>query len=154
MDHSSSPPDEEDLPSSHPARRREFGGKNEKKRGWGEAMELAHQTESGLRNNRNGDNYNDNDNDRDSGQVVAVDLNQFRNTEVGVGYQAKHVVRQKTATVAKTKTRTINSNSNVGVGRENSGVEDQTKPIETEELLRNAGLRAFRTEIENILSSS
>jgi len=32
-----------------------------------------------------------------AGAVAAVDLSQFRNTEVGKGYQARHVIRQRTA---------------------------------------------------------
>lgn len=138
MDHSLLPADEEDLPSSHPARRKEFGGKNEKKRGWGEAMELAHQTERGGSSPL-------------SSSVVAVDLSQFRNTEVGTGYQAKHVVRQRTASAPKTKIKTINRNFDTGL--ENPGKKDTTKGIDKETLLRNDGLRAFRKEIENILSS-
>lgn len=147
MDHSSSlslspqpPPEEEelDLPSSHPARRSEFGGKNETKRGWGESMELAHQ-----RDNKQ--------NKHKTSSVVAVDLGQFRNTEVGKGYQAKHVVRQKMATTTKTKTRTVNDNFDVQKRKQS---ETKTKSIDTKELLNNDGLRAFRREIESILSSS
>ena len=103
-------------------------------------MELAHLRENGRREKN------------DKATPVAVDLNQFRNTEVGKGYQAKHVVRQRTATVAKTKTTTINSN--VDVGQRNNGGAASNKTIEKEELLRNDGLRAFRREIESILSSS
>ena len=146
MDHSSllpqPPPEEEelDLPSSHPARRSEFGGKNETKRGWGESMELAHQQDNKHTKSNNS-----------MSSVVAVDLGQFRNTEVGKGYQAKHVVRQKMATTTKTKTRTVNDDFNV---RKRLQSETATTPIDTNELLKNDGLRAFRKEIESILSSS
>lgn len=133
MDHS-----DDDLPASHPARRREFGSKHEKtnrnRGGWGEAMELAHQRT----------------NDASATSVVAVDLDQFRNTEVGTGYQAKHVVRQKTAASTTTKTKIVNSNFQNAADR---GKSSEDKSIEKEELLRNDGLRAFRKEIESILSS-
>jgi hypothetical protein len=125
------------LPSSHPARRGEFGGKNERKRnrGWGEAMELAHQQQHQTSS---------------SSSAVAVDLNQFRNTEVGTGYQAKHVVRQKTASGPQMKTRTVNDRVIQGPAKT---AESTAKPITLEELLKNDGLRAFRKEIESILSS-
>jgi hypothetical protein len=50
------------------------------KGGWeGDELELQHQRQKGPKD-----------------VPAAVDLNQFRNTEVGKGYQAKHVVRQAT----------------------------------------------------------
>ena len=58
-----------------------------KRKGWeGEEMEMNHQRQH-LQNNKN------------SSKFTAVDLSQFRNTEVGVGYQAKGVVRQRSLTV-------------------------------------------------------
>lgn len=98
-------------------------------------MELAHQ-----RNNKH----------KKNSSVVAVDLGQFQNTEVGKGYQAKHVVRQKTATTTKTKTRTINDKFDVAQEKRSQTI---TKPIDTKEFLKNDGLRAFRKEIESIISS-
>mmetsp|Transcript_8185 Transcript_8185/g.17670 ORF Transcript_8185/g.17670 Transcript_8185/m.17670 type:complete len:150 (+) Transcript_8185:82-531(+) len=149
MNHSSSDEEHLPLPLSHPARIIECGSKNERNRGWGQSMELAHQQEVGQRRIKrklNCDSDNDNDDD-----VVAVDLNQFRNTEVGKGYQAKHVVRQRSATTEKVKTTTINSKVNVHRGDDagsNRGIS-----IEIDLLLQNRGLRALRREIENILSS-
>ena len=53
-----------------------------KNRGWqGEQMELAHARDSESK----------------KGVATAVDLSQFRNEEVGKGYQAKFVVRQRNA---------------------------------------------------------
>ena len=88
------------LPFSHPAhharRKRDRGG---------ETMELQHQRERW----RAATNPDDNDNDgiaavsttqEAGGNHAAVDLQQFRNTVVGHGYQAKHVVRQKTVAAA------------------------------------------------------
>jgi hypothetical protein len=58
---------------------------NSQRRGWeGESLEIEHQRES----------YGAGDK---KSQTVAVDLSQFRNEEVGKGYQAKHVVRQREA---------------------------------------------------------
>ena len=151
MDHSSS--DEEDLPLSlsHPARIKECGSKNEKNRGWGQSMELAHQQEVGQRRGKRKLNFDDDDNNDYDNDVVAVDLNQFRNTEVGKGYQAKHVVRQRSATTEKVKTTTINTKFHV-LRRDDVGSKYAIS-IEIEDLLQNPGLRAFRREIENILSS-
>jgi hypothetical protein len=58
---------------------------NSQRRGWGgESLEIEHQRESlGAGNKKS--------------QTAAVDLSQFRNEEVGKGYQAKHVVRQREA---------------------------------------------------------
>ena len=167
MDHAatSSPPgddgyDDEDLPSSHPARRREYGSKHKnndndndndntmtKRGGWGEAMELAHQTEESERRRKRKQNS-----DGDVG-AVAVDLGQFRNTEVGRGYQARHVVRQRTAASAAptTKTRTINGNYEVGTTT--TAAAETARVLSKDELLRNDGLRAFRREIEGILNA-
>src|SRR3569623_769458 len=56
------------------------------RKGWeGESLELQHEREA--------HHYNQSGT---ATSVVAVDLNQFRNTEVGKGYQAKHVIRQRT----------------------------------------------------------
>jgi hypothetical protein len=51
-------------------------------KGWqGSSMELTHQMESHR--------------DQKASQYAAVDIRQFQNTQVGKGYQAKHVVRQR-----------------------------------------------------------
>jgi formylglycine-generating enzyme required for sulfatase activity len=61
---------------------------NSQRRGWaGENLEIEHQRES------LGDGGK-------KSQTAAVDLSQFRNEEVGKGYQAKHVVRQREAAAA------------------------------------------------------
>ena len=86
--------------------------------------------------------------------MVAVDLDQFRNTEVGRGYRAKHVVRQRTAGHSET-IQTVHNHTNIGADRGKSRESASTKTaIETKDLLRNDGLRAFRKEIESILASS
>merc|ERR1712157_519519 len=66
-----------------------------KSRGWeGGDLEITHQREYA----------------KSSSQIdyAAVDMTQFHNTEVGKGYQAKHVVRQKTVP-NNTPTRNIAS---------------------------------------------
>lgn len=64
--------------NSHDAAARFIPGSH---KGWGgNDLEMEHQRES-FREQKNG--------------AAAVDITQFQNTEVGSGYQAKHVVRQK-----------------------------------------------------------
>lgn len=53
---------------------------------WGDQLELKHKRER----IRQGQDV------AAAAQHTAVDINQFRNVEVGSGYQARHVVRQKT----------------------------------------------------------
>lgn len=168
MDHCSNDNeiDDEDLPLSHPARRirrRADDGVSGIGAWQGEEMELDHQRETERR-----------DRDRDESStgaaiVTAVDLNQFRNTEVGKGYQAKHVVRQNTATnndtaaaaqvIIDAGTMTPASTKkrrSAAVRMERRADIDAATTVavvtEKEELLRNDGLRLFRREIENILS--
>ena len=179
MDHGSNDNeiDDEDLPLSHPARRiqrRADDGVSGLGAWEGEEMELDHQRETERR-----------DRDREESStgaaaiVTAVDLNQFRNTEVGKGYQAKHVVRQNTASTnndtaaaaaaaaaaqvridaetmvpASTKKRRLAA---AAVRMERRADNDTATTVvavvtKKEELLRNDGLRLFRREIENILS--
>lgn len=58
--------------------------------GWeGEQLELDHY-------HRQKQQQQQHASDRHETSVVAVDLSQFRNTVVGKGYQAKHVIRQTT----------------------------------------------------------
>jgi hypothetical protein len=150
-----------------------------KSKGWdGEELELEHQKERMMMIQMNqstergrgeggaihGTNYS-----------VAVDLNQFRNTEVGTGFQAKHVIRQPTATMLPATVANPSTNGNMMMMmRDNDiGSNNLSPPLSVshnhyrsetskapasrltkEELLRNDHLRQFRKEIENILSSS
>jgi hypothetical protein len=151
-----------------------------KSKGWdGEELELEHQKERMMMLQMNqstergrgeggaihGTNYS-----------VAVDLNQFRNTEVGTGFQAKHVIRQPTATMLPATVASPSTNRNmmmmmmmmrdndIGSNNINSTLSVSHDKSETskaaasrltkEELLRNDHLRQFRKEIEKILSSS
>jgi hypothetical protein len=139
----------ENLPSSHPAvvaalRQGRQQGRNNKRGGWqGEEMELQHKQQQ----------------DRSNGvQAAAVDLNQFRNDEVGVGYQAKHVIRQPTAIhndIVNSRTTSLmnNNNRNKNLPTDDGSPSDRPKNLDKEEFLRNDGMRIFRKEIESILSS-
>jgi hypothetical protein len=137
--------------------------KMNKRKGWeGEELELEHERERMMKKlNQSTEEgtkggTGTGGNTTSTNAFVAVDLNQFRNTEVGTGFQAKHVVRQRTAstlptTATTTKTvnhmmmmtRTDNNNNN----NNNKVCPHLTK----EELLRNEGLRQFRKEIEKII---
>lgn len=64
---------------------------NSQRRGWaGGDLEIEHQREAFSGGGEK------------KSQTAAVDLSQFRNEEVGKGYQAKHVVRQREATTSST----------------------------------------------------
>lgn len=78
---------------------------------------------------------------------AAVDLSQFRNEEVGKGYQAKHVIRQA-GTTSKT--------SGIVDMSKNEKDESKPKPKEattTETYLACRGMRNFIREIDNILEN-
>ena len=124
-----------------------------KNRGWeGEQMELAHARASESK----------------KGSTTAVDLSQFRNEEVGKGYQAKFVVRQRQAeddvnpVVVKDMTEKKvekKSSSRKDKRKRSSGdEEDRDKSNKaTEEsnridkYLKSEGLRRFRRELEKFL---
>jgi hypothetical protein len=100
---------------------------------------------------------------------VAVDLNQFRNQEVGRGYQAKHVIRQKAHYVIEppssnsrivdmtTKKDTTDSNSSQRSKKRKNATNDSTtttkKVSRLDRYLQCAGMRQFRKELESIVSS-
>uniref|UniRef100_A0A7S2KP25 Uncharacterized protein n=1 Tax=Leptocylindrus danicus TaxID=163516 RepID=A0A7S2KP25_9STRA len=114
--------------------------------GWsGEELEMEHAAVNATKSER-------------SSGYVTVDKSQFFNTEVGSGYQAKHVVRQK------------------GAGQGDSAILDMTKPRSTpdkrakkrkeqsneasfedhsgiEEFLRCKGLRCFKRELVSLIRS-
>jgi hypothetical protein len=104
-----------------------------KRRGWaGEEMEL-HRPSEGI-----------------ASELVAVDLEQFRNTQVGVGYQAKHVIRQPTAapiSIQETKAKLPTAKETV---------ESQAKKRRSDEreqrYLQCDALRRFRKELEKLLA--
>lgn len=102
---------------------------------------------------------------------AAVDLNQFRNTQVGKGYQAKHVIRQRlriedsAVSVRDLTKKTLDLNKRKSKKKPNeapsSSFDDHTKRNEKtstatrlQNYLQCEGLRKFRRELESIDSST
>jgi hypothetical protein len=116
-------------------------GVTKRRRGWeGEEMEMVHQTEAFR---------------EDKGKAsAAVDISQFQNHEVGKGYQAKHVVRQKTGEAPSVKIKDMSGGNN---GADSKAKAPKRSANEIREIrasyMKSAGLREFRKEIEKILSS-
>jgi hypothetical protein len=88
---------------------------------------------------------------------AAVDLQQFRNVEVGKGYQARHVIRQPSAReTSQPKIKDMMKERKKSKKRER----DQHEEGETRhdsrlrKYLKCDGLRNFRKEIEKIVSSA
>eukprot|EP00977_Amphora_coffeiformis_P010566 scaffold2486_cov160-Amphora_coffeaeformis.AAC.1 len=120
----------------------------QKNRGWqGEQMELAHARESESK----------------KGSAAAVDLSQFRNEEVGKGYQAKFVVRQRNAqdeestpsvkdmtkkTTEEKKSRKSKRKSRDGDDDEDRKKESDNPKNRLDKYLKSEGLRRFRKELE------
>jgi hypothetical protein len=91
----------------------------------------------------------------DTRSAVAVDLGQFRNTQVGSGYQARNVIRQS---AVNTKVKIIRKD--VPLERE----EDRKKLVQDDggannkdknlrRYIRCRAFREFRKEIEKIVNS-
>ena len=112
-------------------------------RGWaGEELEMNHT----LDQNRHGSNS----------KFAAVDLNQFRNTIVGVGYQAKGVIRQRSGSEAIKEKVTKHSSAPKEALSKRAGNSTGKKPDKKQRLesyLQCVGIREFRRQIEEILSS-
>ena len=92
---------------------------------------------------------------------VAVDLGQFRNEQIGVGYQAKHVIRQRyvpNAPVVIDDTTQVTANSRTLEKRVHEAlgkVDTKSKSIaRIHKYLKCNGLRKFRKELASIESSS
>lgn len=130
-----------------------------RKGGWsGEELEMQHQQDVFAAKNKNKHQHQ-----KGAGTLLK---DQFQNTEVGQGYQAKHVIRQKQHSSATT-VATSSSNSNIidmsgGVDfNKASALQSNNKSNMPEEsildvklYLKSKELRDFRKEIEKILSSS
>ena len=138
-----------------------------KRRGWqGEELEMNHKREQ---------------NPSSLNSYAAVDITQFQNTEVGKGYQASHVVRQKSnITLSRSTTNRASSiisqenNQNRNGGAHESSLEtdksekkskkkrrkddskkhDKDISSDTNEYLKCSALREFRKEIERILNDA
>lgn len=125
-------------------------------KGWaGEELEIEHRREQ-LRNN-------------EFKSHKTVDLGQFQNKEVGVGYQARGVIRQRAAhgpqmkIVDMTKkvddweTGSVESSSKKKRKREKKSKRDSKKKAKDDPLkmfLECKALRDFRKEIEKIYQES
>jgi hypothetical protein len=113
-------------------------------RGWaGEELEMEHH-----RSNK-----------RTKGGFAAVDIKQFQNIEVGAGYQARGVIRQKTSSAVQgvavldmtTRNKAVDRNSmERKLPRETEAKE--TKRLRLEKYISCEGLREFRKEIEHLLA--
>jgi hypothetical protein len=113
---------------------------NQKRRGWqGEELEINHQRES-LQSGKD-----------KQGVAAAVDIRQFQNFKVGEGYQAKHVVRQRSANPsgASLPIKDMTGGATFAQGEN----KDHKKDTGDRNYIQNVGLRDFRKEIESILSS-
>ena len=109
-----------------------------KREGWkGEEMELNHQKEK-LREGPGEDT------------IVAVDLKQFQNHLVGEGYQAKHVVRQRSA-VTHSQIKTLDMSHNTTTSKSKP---EKKKNDRLLKYMRCNGMREFRRQLEEILKSS
>jgi hypothetical protein len=120
--------------------------------GWqGDELELEHQRER-IRSAK----------DQDGDTHAAVNLSQFRNTVVGEGYQAKHVVRQATKKEDQipvidmskpSSARAEGRNKRHHDDRETRRKEDK-KGSSTDDRVRRylccRGLREFRMELDKI----
>mmetsp|Transcript_26455 Transcript_26455/g.78265 ORF Transcript_26455/g.78265 Transcript_26455/m.78265 type:complete len:180 (-) Transcript_26455:143-682(-) len=155
--------------------------RTQRRGGWkGDDMEMEHRMDH-LRRSKSssvgGDRLESGDASPGGGGDVsytAVDLSQFRNTEVGKGYQARGVVRQKgTYGGGDVKIRDMTVNG-VGRGqgfpqvgdeprifdknkfnskkRRSDDVEREAGITRRERYLRCRGLREFRKELDKILS--
>ena len=93
---------------------------------------------------------------------VAVNLAQFRNEQIGVGYQAKHVIRQRhvpdTSVVIDDRTRDKPTNITTHAKRNHDELkkgDTKPKPVtRIQKYLECKGLRQFRKELASIESSS
>lgn len=117
----------------------------------------------------------DTDADHQASHHAAVDISQFQNTEVGSGYQARHVVRQKTGAGSdgmkvRDMTGCVLSDTKDGGGKRESEkkIKNKSEPVAAkrkrdddhgkykvaDEYLKCKGVREFRLELEKILSSA
>jgi hypothetical protein len=112
-------------------------GVSTRRKGWqGEALEMEHQQEASRSEKRK--------------VSAAVDIKQFQNHVVGKGYQAKHVIRQPSASASVTNIRDM---AGAKTGESSKEVKSLNTSAERADYIKYAGLREFRREIENILSS-
>jgi len=83
---------------------------------------------------------------------AAVDLQQFRNDEVGKGYQAKHVVRQKG--VPSKASGIVDMSQRKDESMETQTARSNAESITKESYLQCRGMRNFMREVDKILDNS
>mmetsp|Transcript_1797 Transcript_1797/g.2588 ORF Transcript_1797/g.2588 Transcript_1797/m.2588 type:complete len:164 (+) Transcript_1797:139-630(+) len=137
----------------------------------GEEMEMKHQLQWSKEKAKSAKGNED---------YATVDLSQFRNTEVGVGYQAKGVVRQRSgyeeSNISKTKRKETlppqipkadnaleqnirqqpfkNDSERIQEKDMTNTSASSNKAPEFNKFLQSKGIRDFRREIEKILSQA
>ena len=87
---------------------------------------------------------------------VTVDFEQFRNYHVGKGYQAKHVVRQRTLedqTSTKKPSPSRKRSSSQKSRSSGKKAEKETSQLRVKRYLRSEAFRKFRKEIETIMTT-
>ena len=85
---------------------------------------------------------------------AAVDLQQFRNDEVGKGYQAKHVVRQKGAPSKASGIVDMSQRKDESMEKMQTARSNNAESITKESYLQCRGMRNFIREVEKILDNS
>ena len=116
-----------------------------RRRGWqGEEMEMNHQRQA-IREGKNK-------------TVAAVDISQFQNHEVGQGYKAKHVVRQRTGEAGEDRSSLKVLDMSRGKDSITTRKRDKCDLRDINEVrasfIQSPGLRKFRREIESILEQT
>ena len=81
----------------------------------------------------------------------AIDLQQFRNDEVGKGYQAKHVVRQKG--VPSKASGIVDMSQRKEESIETQTARSNAESITKESYLQCRGMRNFMREVNKILNT-
>ena len=82
---------------------------------------------------------------------AAVDLQQFRNDEVGKGYQAKHVVRQKG--VPSKASGIVDMSQRKDESMKTLTARSNAESITKESYLQCRGMRNFMREVNKILNT-
>lgn len=142
--------------------------------GWDDTfnLEMEHQRERLRADEDERDNAGRGE--KPSSTHAAVDLNQFRNEEVGKGYQAKHVVRQREATASASAAGVVDmsggkfssskkergaesaaskkrSLDDKGATDDGGGGEKKAGDFRLESYLQCKGMRDFMKDIDKIL---
>lgn len=135
--------DNDDLSSQEGGPEIPAGVLRTSKKGWaGEELEMEHSTQQNS-----------------TEEYTAVDIKQFQNIQVGAGYQARGVIRQKTGGGDAQKVQDMTAASSESERKRSrqectkSGtIGSKRKTVD--EYLKCDGIREFRKEIEQLLLSA